>query len=165
MQQKLIDKVLEQDKKIKHLENYIEHQKLTRDEFNQLVKSIITCIDKKSPHFTLQEDIEHTLEDHLDTIYCKTCGSCGEEGCCSPSRCLYGESNAASYNELLEENEKLRIQNEKMVELLYTVTYEGSIRKGEDINKRIWPLHSSTYISIMRLLKEVYGDKFAEKTE
>ena len=41
-------------------------------------------------------------------IYCPTCGSCGEEGCCSPDGCemvpcLYGDKYVKSYEELLED--------------------------------------------------------------
>ena len=41
-------------------------------------------------------------------IYCPTCHSCGEDGCCPPETCdafvcLYGEGYVKSYKELLED--------------------------------------------------------------
>lgn len=58
-------------------------------------------------------EIYQIIENYLDPVYCPTCGSCGETGCCSPDRCnevicLYGETNLKDYKELLEENEELR---------------------------------------------------------
>lgn len=39
-------------------------------------------------------------DDDFVEIYCPTCGSCGETGCCSPTRCKYG---VHYINELREE--------------------------------------------------------------
>jgi len=60
-----------------------------------------------------EDEIYRVIEGYLDPVYCPTCGSCGETGCCSPDRCnevicLYGASNLKDYKELLEENEALR---------------------------------------------------------
>ena len=143
---------------VKSLESYIKHQKFTKEEFDDMVKDILGCfvinpVDMKG-------EVENILECHIDRVYCKSCGSCGETGCCSPSRCesvrcLYGESNIVAYEELLNENEVLRNQNKKMLDLLDVVTQEGSIRKGESPTKRVWPLHSKTYIAIMHLLQDM----------
>lgn len=29
-------------------------------------------------------------EEEFESPYCDTCGSCGEEGCCPPTKCKYG---------------------------------------------------------------------------
>jgi hypothetical protein len=44
-------------------------------------------------------------EDIVDNPYCKKCGSCGDSGCCSPSKCedvkcLYGQYNVREYFKL-----------------------------------------------------------------
>lgn len=36
--------------------------------------------------------------DNNHEVYCSTCGSCGEPGCCPPTKCKYGLSYIASLN-------------------------------------------------------------------
>lgn len=66
------------------------------------------------------DEARQTIKDYEEglPVYCKTCGSCGESGCCSPSncvavQCLYGEHNLVEYKDLLDENERLRTGIEK----------------------------------------------------
>jgi len=49
-------------------------------------------------------------------IYCTKCGACGIEGCCPPDKCkcLYGEEYKATYKELLDENEQLRAEVDRL---------------------------------------------------
>jgi hypothetical protein len=68
------------------------------------------CLENDLKDFELELK-ERREFGHAD--YCVTCGSCGEDGCCSPSKCvmvkcLHGEGNKNSYTDLLEENERLR---------------------------------------------------------
>jgi len=39
---------------------------------------------------TTEQDLK--FEDDEYSVYCGTCGACGEEGCCAPSRCLMSSS-------------------------------------------------------------------------
>ena len=52
-------------------------------------------------------------------VYCPTCGSCGVDECCSPTkcervRCLYGEDCVESYRKAIEEAETLSDENAKL---------------------------------------------------
>lgn len=47
-----------------------------------------------------EQEIQEQIDSEND--YCKTCGSCGETGCCSPIncqavKCKYGEINLKDY--------------------------------------------------------------------
>lgn len=62
---------------------------------------------------TEEEDLAERLDAILRPVYCPTCGSCGEDGCCSPDVCetvqerMYCEGNLKSYHELLHRNKQL----------------------------------------------------------
>jgi hypothetical protein len=69
------------------------------------------------------EKLMWELDDFLYPVYCPTCNSCGEDGCCPPDCCktvqerltrLYCDGNWASYKELEEENQKLANENERL---------------------------------------------------
>jgi hypothetical protein len=80
----------------------------TLEDANAKIEQLLHDID------SLNEYIK-ALENGCTPIYCPTCGSCGETGCCYPDkcqavRCLYGETNIQDYRELLEENEKYRLR-------------------------------------------------------
>ena len=67
---------------------------------------------------SMYEAIDKAME-LIDPLYCPKCGACGEEGCCSPDRCielpcLYGEHYLKSYKELEAENVILRKRREEM---------------------------------------------------
>lgn len=45
------------------------------------------------------------LEDDIESPYCEKCGSCGEEGCCTPAKCeevkcKYGENCVEDYERM-----------------------------------------------------------------
>ena len=45
------------------------------------------------------------LEDDIESPYCEKCGSCGEEGCCTPAKrkavkCKYGETCIEDYERM-----------------------------------------------------------------
>lgn len=50
--------------------------------------------------------------DKIESSYCSVCGACGEDGCCSPDCCKYKKHYDTSYEELLNENERLRAERE-----------------------------------------------------
>lgn len=61
---------------------------------------------------------EQDLEDDFK-IYCDKCGACGEEGCCSPDKCeelKYCKGYQQCYESLLDYNDKLFNDNEKLAE-------------------------------------------------
>ena len=71
-------------------------------------------------------EIFETIESYLNPVYCPTCGSCGETGCCSPDRCKevicqYGETNLKDYKDLLDENEQLRNQLKSIDDIIKTI--------------------------------------------
>lgn len=70
---------------------------------------------------TQLEDCKEQLQDACDygPLYCPTCGSCGEEGCCDPAKCkavqcLYPDRNIESYRELEAQLEACQRENERM---------------------------------------------------
>lgn len=42
----------------------------------------------------LKDELEQEIEISKLPIYCRNCDSCGEEGCCPATMCLYGGDNA-----------------------------------------------------------------------
>jgi len=104
----------EKDLEIQNLKNYIAHQKLSQEEMDKLINHIISvCRIDDYIKDDIKEEIQEILYEFLDPAYCKTCGSCGESGCCNPSncetvKCLYGNSNTEDYTTLLDENEDYR---------------------------------------------------------
>lgn len=71
----------------------------------------IEVVRLKTLNEALSAELEATSE-FGHAIYCSTCGSCGEEGCCSPTKCtivkcLYPDS-VEKYKEALAEVEQLR---------------------------------------------------------
>ena len=89
-----------------------------------------------------EEDSEESRDEEYDP-YCKLCGRCGEEGCCSPLGCLQGEGGkyCAGYlldlkfgydmyrkiDELVGDDEKYREQIDKM----FDETYDKMYKTGE----------------------------------
>lgn len=60
----------------------------------------------------IKETIARLREMDGKEMYCPTCESCGEDGCCNPGACIavkctYGADSVRAYKELLEENERL----------------------------------------------------------
>jgi len=58
-------------------------------------------------YYTKEQAVAKTEELMLD-VYCAACGACGEEGCCSPDRCIcfYGEHYDKAYKDLADEHER-----------------------------------------------------------
>lgn len=60
----------------------------------------------------IAEYFEYHLQDLTDDpVYCPICGSCGEAGCCSPTRCvelkcMYGGRCVNDYHEAIDDTEK-----------------------------------------------------------
>jgi hypothetical protein len=96
--------------------NYIKQQERAEQLAalaNQYGVAIISATQQRmlSDIMSLQEQLREA-EDGNTLIYCPTCSSCGEEGCCSPGncvavKCLYENSNLKSYWECRDENEIL----------------------------------------------------------
>lgn len=61
-------------------------------------------------HEAERDDLVTWLSEEIDPIYCKSCGACGESGCCTPSlcNCLYGDQYKVEYNTLVNQNEAFR---------------------------------------------------------
>lgn len=59
------------------------------------------------------EGFEYHLQDLTDDpVYCPMCGSCGEELCCAPTKCvelkcMYGEDAVQQYKDALQETNVL----------------------------------------------------------
>lgn len=58
------------------------------------------------------QQLEQELDGLENPCYCPTCGSCGEEGCCSPGKCekvkcLYGDRAIAQYEEMQKDYDEL----------------------------------------------------------
>jgi len=84
----------------------------------------------------LRAEVER-LRDIKEPVYCPTCGSCGEEGCCPPDKCqafpcLYGENSAQSYRELEDENERLQSAHTTVVK-----KYNLACAENERLSVRI----------------------------
>jgi len=56
--------------------------------------------------YTKEKALALTKEEGLD-MYCPACGSCGEEECCRPEKCIcfYAEHYNKTYRELSDEHE------------------------------------------------------------
>ena len=81
----------------------------------------------------LQNEIDN-LKIELDIlknpVYCEVCGSCGEEGCCSPGKCktvqgLYCEGNVKSWEEMNIEVDKYYQLKDKLKEYLSCNSCDG----------------------------------------
>lgn len=104
-------------------------------------------------HEDLQEDLRMTEEGNCP-IYCPTCTSCGEEGCCSPDncvavKCLYENSNRRSYYEAQMENSILW----KFLEMIRDSRKNGILEK---MSLEEWADHTKEQIH--EIWRKEYGD-------
>lgn len=84
------------------------------------------------------ESLRIDLDMWEDPIYCPTCGSCGESGCCNPDKCegvketkrLYCDTNWRSYGAMESELEAVWLRNRRLIEELEKLAYtaHGSCR-------------------------------------
>ena len=93
---------------------------------DKAIKLLYKNPDKESQE--LAQDLEMTL----DPIYCPTCGSCGEELCCDPSKCqsvqgLYCESNIKTYDAILKENFNLEKENKELKAVVESMKNEKGL--------------------------------------
>ena len=132
------------DLEIQNLKNYIEHQKLSQENMEKLTSEILNaCRIDDYIKEDIKEEIEVILYEFLDPAYCKTCGSCGESGCCSPSKCetvkcLYGNTNTEDYKTLLDENEDYRNKIQAMKDI-FNIIYD-KLPIGKELKTEITDL-------------------------
>jgi hypothetical protein len=80
-------------------------------------------------------NLEMELDSLKNPAYCEKCGSCGEEGCCSPGKCktvqgLYCDSNVKSWEDMNNEVDKYYQLKDKLKEYLSLASCDGRpIRK------------------------------------
>ena len=96
------------DRAKKMLERFHYGQPIGRKE----IDALFSDLDKAIAEYGAVEAYEQE-------VYCPTCGSCGVDGCCSPTkcervRCLYGEDCVESYRKAIEEAETLSDENAKL---------------------------------------------------
>ena len=78
-----------------------------------IVKEYVGNFKWESDHYWLKDAIAKAIKaerDKTESSYCSVCGACGEDGCCSPDCCKYIKHYDNSYQELLNENERLRAE-------------------------------------------------------
>ena len=123
------------DLEIQNLKNYIMHQKISQNEISKITNKIVSaCRIDDYIKDDVKDDIQEILHEHLDSSYCKTCGSCGESGCYNPSdcetvKCLDGDSNTEDYKDLLDENEDYRNRIQAMKEIFSIINNKLHISK------------------------------------
>jgi hypothetical protein len=84
----------------------------------------------------LREEVKY-LEDELKhPTYCPTCGACGEEGCCSASKCnhgfcLYGESYA-------KDHEYYRLMTNRLFDLATTLDKDALDKIFKECHNKIY---------------------------
>jgi hypothetical protein len=62
----------------------------------------------------IRNEIMNKKQDEEENPYCPTCGSCGKENCCPPSKCKFGLSYVSNLqNELLATRKALAIYIKK----------------------------------------------------
>lgn len=78
-----------------------------------------------------KDEIILSLKEQLDSPYCPQCNACGEDGCCSGSRCkkntcLYGDSYALEYEYNKEMASRLyeSFPDKEELEKIFTVVYD-----------------------------------------
>lgn len=97
--------------RIKKLTDYLES---IRDKFGEV----------------LYEEIPDLIDQERNPIYCEKCGSCGEDGCCCPTRCktvqgLYCNENVKSWKTMMDELDKYLILKNKLNEYLKYLSLDG----------------------------------------
>ena len=70
---------------------------------------------------------EPILNDNDHEVYCSTCGSCGEPGCCPPTKCKYGLSYINGLNkEIISLQEDLEKCRKTLAHYIKRAGYEPS---------------------------------------
>ena len=89
--------------------------------------------------------VEEGMSDEIDrlraedkSLYCPTCGACGEAGCCPPDqckhlKCYYGEHYIKTYRELEAENDLLVALNDSFpLEIVKLEDEIADLKNGEE---------------------------------
>lgn len=95
--------------------NYIKHDRFPQDDLDRRLLSVgwrfsglsLFSHPQIRGHCNREQALKITEEQMLD-VYCPACGSCGEEGCCPPEKCIcfYREHYNKTYRELESEHER-----------------------------------------------------------
>jgi hypothetical protein len=89
------------------------------------------CNEEEIDNFQNEIDnLKMELDILKNPVYCEKCGSCGEEGCCSPGKCktvqgLYCEGNVNSWEDMNAEVDKYYQLKTKLKEYLSHPSCDG----------------------------------------
>jgi len=100
--------------------------------------------------------VEEGMSDEIDrlraedkSLYCPTCGACGEAGCCPPDqckhlKCYYGEHYIKTYRELEAENDLLVALNDSFpLEIVKLEDEIADLKESLEDWKKAWRLESA----------------------
>lgn len=91
------------------ISNCLDPDELEYEVNRDKTRKSVLPLDRQE-HLKNCSDCQQLIEAAINPVYCKTCGSCGIEGCCSPAlckqvSCLYGEQSLVSYKAMCNDYE------------------------------------------------------------